>query len=58
MQKITTAEPDEAQLEVALASLRVTLFRQEEGQTSQVNDDVAFPSYGALLAADRLRPAA
>ena len=58
VQKITTAEPDDAQLEVALASLRVTLFRQEEGQSSEVNDDVAFPSYDALLGADRLRAAA
>jgi uncharacterized protein YqhQ len=58
VQKITTAEPDDAQLEVALASLRVTLFRQEEGQTSEVNDDVAFPTYEALLGAERLRPAA
>jgi len=58
VQKITTAEPDDAQLEVALASLRVTLFRQDEGQTSEVNDDVAFSSYDALLGAERLRPAA
>jgi uncharacterized protein YqhQ len=58
VQKITTAEPDDAQLEVALASLRVTLFRQEEGQSSEVNDDVAFASYDALLGAERLRPAA
>jgi len=57
VQKITTAEPDDAQLEVALASLRVTLFRQEEGQTSEVNDDVAFPTYDALLGAERLRAA-
>jgi uncharacterized protein YqhQ len=57
VQKITTAEPDDAQLEVALASLRVTLFRQEEGQSSEVNDDVAFPSYDALLGAERLRAA-
>ena len=58
VQKITTAEPEDAQLEVALASLRVTLFRQEQGQASAKSDDVAFPSYDALLAADRLRPAA
>jgi uncharacterized protein YqhQ len=57
VQKITTAEPDDAQLEVALASLRVTLFRQEEGQSSDVNDDVAFASYDALLGAERLRAA-
>ena len=57
VQKITTAEPDDAQLEVALASLRVTLFRQEQGQSSEVNDDVAFASYDALLGAERLRAA-
>jgi uncharacterized protein YqhQ len=68
VQKITTAEPDDAQLEVALASLRVTLFRQEGGgSASDVgrspsgngrNADVAFPSYEALVAAPALRPAA
>jgi uncharacterized protein YqhQ len=58
VQKITTAQPDDAQLEVALASLRVTLFRQEQGEASEMNDDVAFPSYDALLGAERLRPAA
>jgi uncharacterized protein YqhQ len=61
VQKITTAEPDDAQLEVALASLRVTLFREEQGQTSGVQNvvtDVAFASYDALLGAERLRPAA
>jgi uncharacterized protein YqhQ len=57
VQKITTAEPDDAQLEVALASLRVTLFRQEKGQTYDVNDDVSFPTYEALAGAERLRPA-
>jgi uncharacterized protein YqhQ len=69
VQKITTAEPDDAQLEVALASLRVTLFRQEREERSVENsaandgdvlagdaDDVSFPSYEALLAAPRLRP--
>jgi uncharacterized protein YqhQ len=57
VQKITTAEPEDAQLEVALASLRVTLFRQEKGQTYEVNDDVSFPSYEALSGAERLRAA-
>ncbi|HEY1697549.1 MAG TPA: DUF1385 domain-containing protein [Polyangiaceae bacterium] len=57
VQKITTAEPDDAQLEVALASLRVTLFRQEQAQTYAADEDVVFPDYGALLAAERLRPA-
>jgi uncharacterized protein YqhQ len=70
VQKITTAEPDDAQLEVALASLRVTLFRQEHGEAPRVAvlgdgqsaraeepaaKDVSFPSYEALLAAPRLR---
>jgi uncharacterized protein YqhQ len=56
VQKITTAEPSDDQLEVALASLRVTLFR-EQGQVSRAagDGDVAFPSYGALLAAPSLR---
>jgi uncharacterized protein YqhQ len=56
VQKITTAEPDDDQLEVALASLRVTLFRHEESQASSREDDIVFPSYGALLAAETLRP--
>ncbi len=55
VQKITTAEPDDAQLEVALASLRVTLFREDHGEAAAAEDDVSFPSYEALLAAPRLR---
>jgi uncharacterized protein YqhQ len=59
VQKITTAEPDDEQLEVALASLRVTLFRQQSSMIGAAGEgDVSFPSYGALLAADRLRAAA
>jgi uncharacterized protein YqhQ len=62
VQKITTAEPDDDQLEVALASLRVTLFRQAEGAAGQggpgAESDVSFPTYAALLAAPRLRAAA
>jgi uncharacterized protein YqhQ len=58
VQKITTAEPDGAQLEVALASLRATLFRQEHAVASAgPEDDVVFPGYQDLLAADVLRPA-
>jgi uncharacterized protein YqhQ len=58
VQKITTAEPDDAQLEVALASLRATLFRQERAVASAgPEDDVVFPGYEDLLAADVLRPA-
>jgi uncharacterized protein YqhQ len=58
VQKITTIEPDDDQLEIALASLRATLFRQEAGQASEVNDDVRFADYAALLHAERLRPEA
>jgi uncharacterized protein YqhQ len=59
VQKITTAEPDDSQLEVALGSLRATLFRQESTEESHVaEDDVVFPGYEALLAADSLRPGA
>jgi uncharacterized protein YqhQ len=59
VQKITTAEPDDAQLEVALASLRVTLFRQGLAAAPEAEGhpeaDVSFPSYEALLAAPVLR---
>ncbi len=58
VQKITTAEPDDAQLEVALASLRATLFRQAGGAAAGDVGDVRFESYEELLAADRLRAAA
>ena len=55
VQRITTAEPSDDQLEVALASLRVTLFR-EHGRIGCAGDgDVAFPSYGALVEAETLR---
>ncbi len=40
VQRITTIEPDDAQLEVALASLRSTLWR-EQAQDGQVQDDQA-----------------
>ncbi|HEY1958849.1 MAG TPA: DUF1385 domain-containing protein [Polyangiaceae bacterium] len=54
VQKITTIEPDDDQLEVALASLRATLFR-EEGRTSEdAAHDVSFPSYAAMTAAESL----
>ncbi len=56
VQKITTIEPDDDQLEVALASLRATLFR-ESGEVPEVADDVEFPDYAALAAANRLRAA-
>ncbi|WP_394850721.1 DUF1385 domain-containing protein [Pendulispora brunnea] len=54
VQKITTIEPDDDQLEVALASLRATLFR-EHGEVSEVADDVSFANYEALATASHLR---
>jgi uncharacterized protein YqhQ len=59
VQRITTAEPTDDQLEVALASLRATLFREDEGlHAGAGEDDVSFPTYDAFLAAERLRQAA
>jgi uncharacterized protein YqhQ len=55
VQKITTAEPSDDQLEVALASLRVTLFREDGPSPATGEGDVAFPSYEALLTAPSLR---
>jgi uncharacterized protein YqhQ len=67
VQKITTAEPDDAQLEVALASLRATLFRpmgvagpayppgDAERAGGDARIDVRFPSYQALVEAPALR---
>jgi uncharacterized protein YqhQ len=62
-QKITTIEPDDDQLEVALASLRVTLFR-EQGEKSTAERsaaptaDVRYANFDALMKAPRLRRAA
>ena len=49
VQKITTAEPEDEQLEIALASLRATLWR-EEALAAPVQPDRTFSSYGELLA--------
>jgi uncharacterized protein YqhQ len=58
VQKITTIEPDDQQLEVALGSLRTTLFR-EEGRESGVDTiERKFAGYEALLEARQLRGAA
>jgi uncharacterized protein YqhQ len=54
VQRITTARPDESQLEVALASLRATLFRQEREQALPSFEQVRFASYAALTAAPSL----
>jgi uncharacterized protein YqhQ len=60
VQKITTIEPDDDQLEVALAALRATLFREESVDRRAPDgllSDVSFPSYEAIATADRLRAA-
>ena len=49
VQKITTAEPDDAQLEVALASLRATLWR-EQAQHAPAQPDRVFADYGKVIA--------
>jgi uncharacterized protein YqhQ len=49
VQKITTIEPDDQQLEVALSALLVTL-RVEKGEATVREADAAFPSYAALTA--------
>ena len=57
VQRITTIEPDDAQLEVALASLRATLFR-EQGRGEEGASEVDFETYDDVARAERLRPAA
>ena len=58
VQKITTIEPDDDQLEVALAALRATLFGQTApAQAGDATTDVSFAGYEALAAAPRLREA-
>lgn len=57
VQKITTIEPDDRQLEIALASLRVTLFREEEKQGGTDVELARFASYEELLSSPQLRGA-
>ena len=49
VQKITTIEPDDRQLEVALSALLVTL-RVEKGEAVVRDADASFPSYAELAA--------
>lgn len=58
IQRITTIEPDEDQLEIALASMRATLWREKVG--TEVMPDAAivtFESYDAVVAAGAIRDA-
>ena len=59
-QKITTIEPDDDQLEVALASLRVTLFREKGDEKGEGGEkaDVRYASFDSLMKSGRLRRAA
>ena len=60
VQKITTIEPDDDQLEVALASLRATLFREDGNvgaEKSEGAGDVVFPDFASLSRAEQLRAA-
>jgi uncharacterized protein YqhQ len=51
VQKITTAEPEQEQLEVALASLQATLWREAAATNAPAEvPDRVFPDYGRLLA--------
>ena len=56
VQKITTIEPDDDQLEVALASLRVTLFREEGIERARAGAkpaDVRYASFDSLMKSRR-----
>ncbi len=50
VQKITTIEPDDHQLEVALAALRTTLLREQGRAPEASEQDLTFESYEALAA--------
>ncbi|AKF10606.1 Hypothetical protein DB32_007755 [Sandaracinus amylolyticus] len=50
-QKITTREPDDAQIEVAIASMQSAFWRQREGDRAPASDQVrVFPSLDGALA--------
>lgn len=58
VQKITTIEPDDDQLEVALASLRTTLWREAAlAQAPAQVTELRFPSYGELTSHEGYAPA-
>jgi len=48
VQKITTIEPDDAQLEVALAALRMTLRREQASGAAAPVEDETFEGYASL----------
>jgi uncharacterized protein YqhQ len=48
LQRLTTREPDDSQLEVALAALRLTLAREREAGATSREELHVFPSYQAI----------
>jgi uncharacterized protein YqhQ len=64
VQKITTIEPDDEQLEVALASLKVTLLREKgaadggDAGPGGKTGDVRYANFDSLMKSPRLRRAA
>jgi len=48
VQKITTIEPDDKQLEVALSALLVTLEREQEGKAPEVVSERTFDDFSTL----------
>lgn len=56
VQKITTAEPDDAQLEVALASLGLALAYEEGRLPPTTPYELSFASYEAFVAAHGTQP--
>ena len=57
VQKITTIEPDDDQLEIALASLKATLFREQGKHAEAAVADVTFADFASLSRAESLRAA-
>lgn len=56
VQKITTIEPDDSQLEIALAALRVTLRREQRAEAGATAvptiEDATYPCFAALASAE------
>ena len=53
LQRLTTQEPDDSQLEIALTALRITLSRERElaptqKQAEEADNVVVYPSYQAI----------
>jgi uncharacterized protein YqhQ len=51
VQKITTIEPDDRQLEVALSALLVTLEREQQGKSPEFTSERTFDDFSTLTRA-------